>query len=279
MEERLHFPEPDALRLQPRLPPRPPQDAPSSRLSAVGRPFVTLTFATSLDSSLALAPGTRTALSGPQSKAMTHFLRTRHDAICVGVGTAIADDPGLNSRLEAATIENQPRPVVIDPHDRWSFSESSKVLRLARDGAGLAPFIITGVQQPPASKRQLLEAHGGKYIIIRPTPSHDGDPIDPRPTRFHWRDILQSVAAEGLRSIMIEGGGDIINSILDAPNRDLVDSVIVTIAPTWLGQGGVVVSPPRAVNAAGQPIAAARLSNVLWHPLGEDVVLCGNLEK
>ena len=77
---------------------------------------------------------------------------------------------------------------------------------------------------------------------------------------------------------MIEGGADIINSILCAPDCDLVDSVIVTIAPTWLGQGGVVVSPPRAVDTAGQPTAAARLSNVSWHPLGEDVVLCGNLK-
>ena len=276
MEMPLCFPEQDALKLGPHLPPC--QTARATSGPQDGRPFVTLTFATSLDSALALAPGTRTALSGPQSKAMTHFLRTRHDAICVGVGTAIADDPGLNSRLESATIETQPRPIVIDPHGRWHLSESTRVLRLARDGKGLAPFIIT-VQQPPASLRELLEAHGGKYIVMSPTAHSDGDHFKPSPKRFLWKDVFGCVAAEGLRSIMIEGGGDIINSILEAPNYDLVDSVIVTIAPTWLGQGGVVVSPPRMVDGAGLPTPAVRLSNVSWHPLGEDVVLCGSLQR
>jgi len=53
--------------------------------------------------------------------------------------------------------------------------------------------------------------------------------------------------------------------------------VIVTIAPTWLGQGGVVVSPVRTTGADGQPTAPARLTDVTWCPLGEDVVLCGRI--
>src|SRR4051812_7789929 len=85
------------------------------------RPHVTLTFATSLDSQLSLAPGVRTTLSGPRSKAMTHYLRSKHDAILVGVGTAIADDPGLNCRLHGVGgyggqgLEGQPRPLILDP--------------------------------------------------------------------------------------------------------------------------------------------------------------------
>ncbi|KAJ6144622.1 hypothetical protein N7470_008517 [Penicillium chermesinum] len=81
---------------------------PSSRsTSRPDLPFTTLTFATSLDSALALAPGTRTVLSGPQSKAMTHYLRSRHDGILIGVGTALADDPGLNCRIagEEGTVD------------------------------------------------------------------------------------------------------------------------------------------------------------------------------
>ncbi len=287
MAAALHFAVEDAQKLEAYLPPpvrpAPPESATdrtrgTSGLPA-GRPFVTLTFATSLDSSLSLAPGTPTVLSGPHSKAMTHFLRSRHDAICVGVGTAVADDPSLNCRLvSVSTPVSQPRPIVIDPHGRWEFSESSKVLLLARQGLGLAPFIITCAPNPPAAKRQLLESHGGKFIHLPRPPSHDQE-AEKTSVRFRWADILQSLSEEGLRSIMIEGGGQVINSLLERPNNELVDSVIVTIAPTWLGQGGVVVSPNRTYDVAGQPTPAVRLTEALWHQLGEDVVLCGRLGR
>jgi 2,5-diamino-6-(ribosylamino)-4(3H)-pyrimidinone 5'-phosphate reductase len=73
---------------------------------------------------------------------------------------------------------------------------------------------------------------------------------------------------------MVEGGGAVINSLLAAGNIPLVNSVIVTIAPTWLGKGGVVVSPDRPGGENGT-VPAARLGSVKWCPLGEDVVLCG----
>ncbi|KAI4602899.1 2,5-diamino-6-(ribosylamino)-4(3H)-pyrimidinone 5'-phosphate reductase [Pestalotiopsis sp. 9143b] len=263
-ERTLKFPQGEADKLEPYLRPTAAASAPVS-----GTPFVTLTFATSLDSALSLAPGTRTALSGPQSKAMTHYLRSRHDAICVGVGTAIADDPGLNCRLEDLDISRQPRPVVIDPRLRWSFTRESKVLQLVRAGEGLAPFIFTSDRSPPKAQQALLEEHGGKYIFLdHGAAGHQ---------RFQWSDILRAVAAEGLQSIMIEGGGQIINSLLEAGSSHLVNSVILTIAPTWLGQGGVVVSPPRRLDSHGTPVPAARLADTAWLPLGEDVVLCGRL--
>ncbi|KAK0636957.1 riboflavin biosynthesis protein Rib7, partial [Bombardia bombarda] len=237
------------------------------------RPFVTLTFATSLDSSLALAPGVRTILSGPQSKAMTHFLRSRHAAICVGVGTALADDPGLNCRLSSTSggTQHQPRPIVIDPHARWAITEDAKVLQLARAGQGLAPIIVVAEgTEPPAERRALLERHGGRFLFVEARADGGGGG-----RRFGWEDVLAAVAAEGLESIMIEGGGQIINSLLTPPDSGLIDSVIVTIAPTWLGQGGVVVSPARATANA----ASLRLTGVEWHPLGEDVVLCGRISR
>jgi 2,5-diamino-6-(ribosylamino)-4(3H)-pyrimidinone 5'-phosphate reductase len=95
--------------------------------------------------------------------------------------------------------------------------------------------------------------------------------------RFDWHDVFRALHHAGLSSVMVEGGGQIINSLLDPQYHELVDSVIITIAPTWLGQGGVVVSPDRLQDPAGVPIPAARLSNVSWHPFGEDVVLCGRL--
>ena len=308
MSDLLVFPLADAERLEPHLPPLSTRSTSSSAHASHVLPFVTLTFATSLDSALSLGPGIRTALSGPQSKAMTHYLRSRHGAICVGVGAAIADDPGLNCRLAptgataAASISNespassraatttaksymtyQPRPIVIDPLLRWDFTSQSKVMQLARVGKGLAPYIITAVSEPPSEKRILLEEHGGKFIVVKPTQGEGSR------HRFDWRAILAAVRDEGIESIMIEGGGQVINSLLSTENTDLINSVIVTIAPTWLGQGGVVVSPPRKLPTAGdQGVAsdqqpslrpAVRLTETMWLPLGEDVVLCGRIAK
>ena len=73
---------------------------------------------------------------------------------------------------------------------------------------------------------------------------------------------------------MIEGGATIINDLLARP--DLVDSVVVTIAPTWLGQGGVSVSP-QAKTENNERVNAARLKDTVWRQFGADVVLCGRL--
>lgn len=264
MTEQVIFPEASAALLEPYLPPQP--------LATKGWPFVTLTFATSLDSQLSLAPGVRTRLSGPASKAMTHYLRSRHAAILIGVSTLLADDPGLNCKI--AGVSEQPRPVIVDPHTRWTPKESDKVLQLAKGGQGLAPFVLTGVPEAewPQASVKLLKTYGGKFIHIEPYKT-----TDKGRSRFDWTDIIQELRSEGLFSVMVEGGGHIINSFLSPEYHDVVDSVLVTITPTWLGQGGVVVSPERVEGDEGVPIPVARLSNVKWHPFGEDVVLCGKL--
>ncbi|KAI1409669.1 dihydrofolate reductase [Hypoxylon sp. FL1857] len=302
----LAFPSVERERLESHLPPI-SADTQDDGEGTSKRPFVTLTFATSLDSALSLGPGIRTALSGPQSKAMTHYLRSRHDAICVGVGTAIADDPGLNCRLASeypdletspnastagvgallglaslptsksavketrrAYTKHQPRPIVIDPNLRWNFTSESKVMRLARAGKGLAPYVITSVLHPPKEQEKLLEELGGKFISM-------GELGLKEPKRFNWSTILAVIQNQGLQSVMIEGGGEVINSLLSQGNSGLVDSVIVTIAPTWLGQGSVFVSPPRKTGPDGKPEPVARLTDTTWIPLGEDVVLCGKI--
>ncbi|KAF2812144.1 uncharacterized protein BDZ99DRAFT_460917 [Mytilinidion resinicola] len=236
-------------------------------------PFTTLTFATSLDSSLALSPGTQTALSGPESKAMTHYLRSRHDAILVGVGTAIADDPSLNCRLEGVGgyggdgLIGQPRPIILDPNARWDFSEASKVMVLAARGQGKAPYIIC-LKEPPEDKRAILESVGGKFIRLSSDAATEDGKVD-------WQEILWTLTRQGIKSVMIEGGGTIINDLLEVSRQHLVDSIIVTVAPTWLGQGGVVVSPPRRIDADGDPVPALKLKDVKWFQLGDDMVLLG----
>ncbi|AEO55257.1 hypothetical protein MYCTH_40367 [Thermothelomyces thermophilus ATCC 42464] len=239
-----------------------------------GKVHLTLTYAHSLDAALARAPGVRTVLSGPASKAMTHYLRARHDAILVGVGTAVADDPGLNSRLRGAAglvrVGSQPRPVVLDPRGRWLVGAESKVVRLAAEGKGLGPWVFVGEGVVvDEGRRKLLERVGGGYVAV---------PLG-RKGRFEWGDVLGVLGRKGIRSVMVEGGGEVINSLLARDGKAFVDSVIVTIAPTWLGQGDVVVSPPRMEGPAGEPPEQLRLTDVKWCPMGEDVVLCGRIAR
>ena len=240
-------------------------------------PWVTLTYATSMDSALSLAPGMQTILSGPESKAMTHFLRSRHDAILVGVGTAVADDPGLNCRLAGVGgyggigWDGQPRPVIVDPSARWLLTPQSRILKNVKDGKGRAPWMVitpgAGVQP---ERIEMLKHYGGTYLGL----------LDYSPgRRFRWEGILQALGAQGIRSVMIEGGGAVLNELLNPEYAAFIDSVIVTIAPTYLGRGGVVVSPERRTDETGSFRAAVKFTDVKWQPLGEDVVMCGKLQS
>ncbi|KAK8080544.1 riboflavin biosynthesis protein Rib7 [Apiospora hydei] len=231
-ESTLTFPEADASKLEPHLPPKPSSTTAAS------------------------SPDTQDAGPSPQlpfSKAMTHYLRSRHAAICVGVGTALADDPGLNCRIAPSSDANgqqqpprQPRPIIIDPHQRWAFTSESKVLQLARAGRGLAPTSSS----PRRVRTRPRNADGCSRSWGQNSSSSSSSPSS---FAMDWRDILCAVRAEGLDSIMVEGGGQVISSLLGAPNAQLVDSVIITIAPTWLGAGSVFVSPPGGWTGRGTP--------------------------
>lgn len=267
----MEFPDSGRMFLEPHLPQKDGSPEPIE-------PFLTLTFATSLDSSLTLSPGVPTAISGPQSKAMTHYLRSRHDGILIGVGTAVADDPSLNCRLVGVGgyggkgLESQPQPIVIDPTARWDFTSDSKLFKLCREGRGRPPWIVTAVGDPPADKQDLLKEYGGKYLTIDVTTTDTGE------HRIDWNGLVQTLKTNGLKSVMIEGGGQIINSLLEPQYLHQISMVIVTIAPTWLGQGGVVVSPARRHDDTGKAIPAVRLADAKWYPFGEDVVLCGKIK-
>lgn len=265
----LRYPEESRGFLEPYLPPR------GLAANENGFPHVTLTYATSMDSCLSTAPGLRTSISGPQSKAMTHYLRSRHDAILIGVGTATADDPALNCRLEGVGgyggvgWEGQPRPVIIDPAARWLLTPHSKVLSTVQEGKGRGPWVIVapGFAMDPA-RLEVLKCYGGKYLGLTD--------FDKR-WRLRWEAILKALAAEGIKSVMIEGGGMVINDLLQPEHAQFISSVIITTAPKYLGRGGVMVSPQMRHDASGKPQAVAEFKNVSWNPLGEDIVMCGRI--
>ena len=262
----LQYPDQARHFLQPFLPDH-------KAISARQRPHVTLTWAGSLDGRIAISQGQRTALSGPETKAMTHYLRSQHDAILVGVGTAIADDPSLNCRLSGAGGYGgpgdlyQPRPVIIDPHARLHIRPEMQVLQKVEQRRAKAPWIIVSPEvniHPVAVQR--LKAHGGEYLMINDYQLKQGG--------FGWEGVFNVLFKEGIRSIMVEGGGQVLSELLKSRHASLVDSIVVTIAPTFLGNRGVQVSQDAVGQGGG--LVPTQVGDVRWQPMGEnDVVMCG----
>ena len=221
------------------------------------RPFVTVAYAQSVDGSIAVARGQRSTLSGPESLRLTHALRANHDAILVGVGTVLADDPELRVRLVEGP---SPRPVIVD--SRLSTPPSARLLAQS----GRAPFIGTTAFANPdhpelrqrMQQRQHMEDRGCRILSC---------PAEPN--GWVWLGgLLARLRAEGITDVMVEGGARIITSFL---NARLVDYVVVTIAPLFLG-GLSVVGPL----GGAHPLARGpRLIHWLSARLGDDLVLAG----
>ncbi|KAJ5498403.1 Bacterial bifunctional deaminase-reductase C-terminal [Penicillium expansum] len=236
-------------------------------------PHVTLSYASSMDSKISLQPGMQTVLSGPEAKLMTHYLRSRHDAILVGVGTVLADNPGLNCRLEGAGGFGglgrmwQPRPVIIDPMGRWPVHPECRMLRTAVEGKGKAPWV--GLKSTPQTL-VMLKGYGGDFLRIVEYNQH---------WRLRWEAVFRALASEGIKSVMIEGGGTVLSELLNPEYTSFIDSIIVTVAPTYLGRGGVNVSPDSKQDQEGTPNAALNPRDVKWMPLGQNVIMCGKIRE
>ena len=128
----------------------------ASHRQRTGRPYVTLTYAQSLDGAIAARPGHPLALSCRESQTMTHVLRAAHDAILVGIGTVLADNPSLTVRLVSG---KNPQPVVLD--GRLRFPLFSKLLRQK----ALFPWIMTSTEAEP-ERQAALESLGAKVYRL-----------------------------------------------------------------------------------------------------------------
>lgn len=212
-----------------------------------GLPFVTLSYAQSLDGSVAAAPGSPLALSGPLSLTLTHALRAAHDAILVGVGTVIADNPRLTVRLAAGP---DPQPIVLD--SRLRIPAEAQLLRHAK-GVWLA---TTKAANPG---RSLPEAVRRLEV--------DADPDG----RVDLHALLQELGRRGVRSVMVEGGVQVITSFLHA---QLAQSAVITVAPRFVG-GVNALQAGDAHHAPALPLP--RLAPVAYTPAGEDLVVWGDL--
>lgn len=206
-----------------------------------GRPFVALKVATSLDGFLADANDRSHWISGPDAREYVQWLRAGFDAIAVGRKTAEADDPQLTAREVIPRI----------PPVRVVFSKSGNVsptLRLVETASAIPTYVVTTIEGRERA-RPILGETGVRFIAAN-----------------DLEEALQGLWAAGVRSMLVEGGGELAGALLEA---GAVDRVYWIQAPLWLGKGR---------NAFGDrgPIAlteAERWSVVERRPLGNDTLL------
>lgn len=171
------------------------------------RPFVTLKMACTLDGKIACASGESQWITGDIARRHTHQVRSRHDAILIGCGTALADDPALSTRLDG--VVHTPVRVVLDSNLR--ISPDSQLVCTAKD-VSLWVFGKGTGEQVFALKQQGVAIH----------------PCDPHDLIL----VLELLAKQGITRVLVEGGAETHASFL---RQNLCDELLIYRAPTMLG--------------------------------------------
>lgn len=211
-----------------------------------GRPFVSLKLAATLDGRVAVPD--RRYLSDPAALRFVHRLRARADAVMVGIGTVLADDPMLTVREVPGS---DPLRVILDTHARTP--PSSNVVRRTDPERTV---ILVGAAADPA-RIEALTAAGASVVPVPPAP--DG--------HIDLAAGLRCVAARGVNSVLAEGGPGIATALL---RLGLVDRVLMILAPLLGGPG------PRAFGDLG---TVRTIEHVALRRIGADVMLSADLVR
>ncbi|CAN7292661.1 bifunctional diaminohydroxyphosphoribosylaminopyrimidine deaminase/5-amino-6-(5-phosphoribosylamino)uracil reductase RibD [Rhizobium leguminosarum] len=194
------------------------------------RPYVTLKLAVSADGMIGREGAGQVAITGPEARAQVQALRAETDAILVGIGTAIADDPLLTVRAPGLQSQS-PIRIVLDPS--LALPLTSKLVETARE----VPVIVVASEEAslleseggntPAdaaemeSRRAALEAAGVEVVHCNP---------------YHPEVLLPALATRGISSLLVEGGAKTARLFLEA---GLVDRIQLYQAPVVIGEGGI----------------------------------------
>lgn len=208
------------------------------------RPYVVLKYAQTLDGRIATSSGDSKWISGPAERTVSHALRAACDAVLVGVGTVLRDDPQLTVRMVPGA---SPLRVVLDSRLRTPLRA-----RVLSDDA--ATVVLTTDHAPAARRRALRER--GVSVRAVPRGAHG----------VHLPASLRLLRAAGVSSLLVEGGARVITALLAS---GLVDRLVVAVAPRIIGSG------TEAVGALGTERVeqGVQLTNRTVHVVDDDILL------
>lgn len=225
-----------------------------------GRPFVILKTAMSLDGKIATASGRSRWITSEDSRRVVHQIRDEVDAILVGIGTVIRDDPSLTTRLPNGRGRDAIR-IILDSRARIPLE--SKVLNLNSSAR-----TIVAVSNPQASQEKVAQlkqragGHGGPPLQVLMVPEQDG--------RVDLQALMERLGRMEIMSVLLEGGAEVNASALRA---GIVDKVMVFIAPKLIGGSG----SPGPIGGAGidDLSEAVQLTDISVDRVGEDILVTG----
>ncbi|GIW05242.1 MAG: riboflavin biosynthesis protein RibD [Dehalococcoidia bacterium] len=218
-----------------------------------GRPFVAAKFAASLDGKIAARPGRHGWISSAASRAHAHEVRDTLDALIVGIGTALADDPHLTARPGGRFPADgrQPLRVVVD--SRLRLPPTAAMLR--QPGATL----VAHLPDAPADRAAALHAAGAELLAL---PDWHG--------KVDLRALIDELGRRGLLEVLFEGGGTLLGAAYD---HGLVDFHYAYLAPIILG--GVDAVPAVGGQGVEMVDAAWRLTAPTVEQLESDILVAG----
>lgn len=216
----------------------------------IGHPYVTIHYAQTLDGRIATRSGNSQWISGKASLCFAHELRATHQAVIVGIGTVLADNPRL-------TVRHAPGPspmrVILDstlrlPHDTHVLTDDA------------APTLVATTTRAPEERIEAIRARGAEVLLFEP--NADG--------RVDLAALMRHLGERGVVSVLIEGGANVITSAL---RNSLVDRLVVCIAPKMVGAGIEAVGNLDVLHLSDAlTFAQARFTHV-----GEDIIFDGQL--
>lgn len=209
-----------------------------------GRPHVLLKLAISADGKAGAAGRKPIAITGEAVRDRVHLLRAQSDAIMIGIGTALSDDPMLSCRLPGMA-KDSPVRVVAD-----SMLRLPPTSRLARSAHDIPVWLLAGARAPQDAEFKLLAS--GVEVLRSPQST---DPLD-------LKDALECLAAKGITRLMVEGGPALAAAFLAA---DLVDEAILFHSAKVVGSDGI-----DALGAGAMTALRQRLNRTTSEPVGPD---------
>ncbi len=209
-----------------------------------GRPRVLLKLAISADGKAGAAGGQPVAITGEEVRQRVHLLRAENDAIMIGIGTALADDPMLTCRLPGMSGRS---PVRVIADSQLRLPVSSQLVRSAHE----TPVWIMSGKKAPQDAVSKLSSHGVEVLQL----ADNTGPLD-------LEAALGALAAKGITRLMVEGGPTLAAAFIGA---DLVDEAVLFQAPMLVGPAGV-----DALASEAEAALFTRLKKVSSEPVGGD---------